>query len=174
MISTTGDKAVPGTQSGIDSNSPASTGGGSEGYMSPIRTTPAKFAKTIISNINGKALRYPKNLSQPLDLLIYVTHWRFLPNKAVLQLVAHELDKGTHPFSRVYFFTRHNASSGDVVTLFPNKEFIRGAIPAQLAQNHYVTFDPGSGIAINDGDNVGVRFNLSPATTKKLGFGQRE
>jgi hypothetical protein len=32
MISTTGDKAVPGTQSGIDSNSPASTGGGSEGY----------------------------------------------------------------------------------------------------------------------------------------------
>jgi hypothetical protein len=84
------------------------------------------------------------------------------------------LDKGTHPFSRVYFFTRHNASSGDVVTLFPNKEFIRGAIPAQLAQNHYVTFDPGSGIAINDGDNVGVRFNLSPATTKKLGFGQRE
>jgi hypothetical protein len=47
-------------------------------------------------------------------------------------------------------------------------------IPAQLAQNHYVTFDPGSGVAINDGDNVGVRFNLSPATTKKLGFGQRE
>jgi hypothetical protein len=135
---------------------------------------PAKFAKTIISNINGKALRYPKNLSQPLDLLVYVTHWRFLPNKAVLQLVAHELDKGAHPFSRVYFFTRHDGSSGDVVTLFPNKEFIKGVIPAQLAQNHYVNFDPASGIAIKEGDKVGVRFNLSPATTKKLGFGKSE
>jgi hypothetical protein len=133
---------------------------------------PAKFARTIVGNIKSKALRYSKSQTQPLDLLVYVTHWRFLPNKAVLQLVAHELDKGDHPFSNIHFFTRHDVSSGDSVTLFPNKDLIKGVVPNQVEENHYVNFDPGSGIAINDGDKVGVRFNLSPATTKKLGFGK--
>ena len=129
---------------------------------------PAKFAKTINAAVNSKALRYPKTRAQPLDLLIYVTHWRFRPNKAVLQLVAHELDEGAHPFSRVHFLSRHDGSSGQVVTLYPNKDLIKGLIPGQLAQKRYVNFDPGSGVPIRDGDEVGTRFNLSPATTKKF------
>jgi hypothetical protein len=131
---------------------------------------PAKFAKTITDKIASKAIRYPKAVGQPLDLLVYITHWRFLPNQTVLQLVAHELDKSVHPFTRVYFLARHDGSSGQSVTLFPNKDFIKGVSPKQLANNQYVNFDPASGVAVRDGDKVGVRFNLSPATTKKLGF----
>lgn len=58
------------------------------------------------------------------------------------------------------------------MTLFPNKDFIRGITPGQLTNSRYVNFDPGSGVAIKKGDTVGVRFNLSPATMEALGFGK--
>lgn len=64
-------------------------------YASGEKTINAgKFAKTIIDKIASKAIRYSRSATKPLDLLVYITHWRFLPNQAVLQLVAHELDGG--------------------------------------------------------------------------------
>jgi hypothetical protein len=47
---------------------------------------PGKFAKTILSAITSKAIKYSSTLSRPLDLLVYATHWRFVPNRSVLPL----------------------------------------------------------------------------------------
>src|SRR5579863_8137077 len=57
---------------------------------------PSKFAKTIIAAIVSKSVRYPTTGTQPLDLLNYVTHWRFRPNDTVIKLVVHGLTSITH------------------------------------------------------------------------------
>jgi hypothetical protein len=129
-----------------------------------------KFAKTFLAEITSKAIRYSAALSQPLHLLVYTTHWRFLPNEVVLKLVARALEATMFPFDRIYFFTRHDVATGRFVLLFPNKDLIKDFSPQQFKDHRYVNFDLGSGVAVAEGDQVGVRFNLSPDATKKLGI----
>jgi hypothetical protein len=127
-----------------------------------------KFADTVLSEICKKAVKYPSNLSQPLDLLVYNTHWRFLPNKTVLQLVAYDLGATTHPFSKVYFFTRLNPTEGRIVSLFPSGDLIQGFDPRAARGNRYINFDPGSGVPFKDGEKIGVRLNLSSDAVQKF------
>ena len=129
---------------------------------------PAKFARTILSGINSKGIRYSRALAQPLDLLVYTTHWRFLPNPSVLQIVSDGLHRSTHPFNHVYYFNRLNENEGQRVDLFPGRELLTGFNRAEAEGTAYVNFDPGSGEAFRDGDKVGVRFALSPSLTKSL------
>jgi hypothetical protein len=127
-----------------------------------------KLADTILSEIRKKAVKYPSNLSQPLDLLVYGTHWRFLPNKTVLQLVAYGLGATTHPFSKGHFFTRLNPTEGRIVSLFPSSDLIQRFDPRTARGNRYINFDPGSGVPFRDGDKIGVRLNLSPDAVQKF------
>src|SRR5262249_4917204 len=129
---------------------------------------PRKFAKKIVSQIMSKAIKYQRGATQPLDLLIYNTHWRFLPNKSVLQLVCHELHNIIHPFSRIYFFTRHNPSEGQVVNICPSTDLLKGFNREEAKGNVYVNFDPGSGEPFTHADKVGVRFALSPTVAKQF------
>jgi hypothetical protein len=132
---------------------------------------PAKFAKTIIAGISSKGIKYPLRLGQPLDLLVYITHWRFLPNQAVLQLVCDDLHRIAHPFSKIYFFHRLDEANGHSTNLFPSRDLLKTFDRAGAEARNYINFDPGSGEPYRDGDKVGVRLGLSPATLKKLNLG---
>ena len=133
-----------------------------------------KFAKTILGAIRSKALKYPKGLQQPLDLLIYHTHWRFRPNEAVLKLVAHGLKGQSLPFARVYYFNRLGAEKGEgkATRLFPDAVILSGFRP-DAPTSKYANFDPAGAQPFNEEGNVGVRFNLSPDAVKKLGLAQK-
>jgi hypothetical protein len=127
-----------------------------------------KFANTILASIDSKALKYPKKLGQALDLLIYNTHWRFLPNEAVLKLVAYGLKSRELPFAHVHFFHRLDQPSGRTTLLFPNPEFLRGFRPGQSSK--YMNFDPADAQAVDDDGKVGVKFNVSANALKQLGL----
>jgi hypothetical protein len=129
---------------------------------------PAKFAKTIVSGIASKGIKYSSKLGQSLDLLVYITHWRFLPNQAVLQLVCDDLHRMAHPFNKIDFFHRLNEADGQSTNLFPSRDLLKAFDRATAEAKTYVNFDPGSGEPYRDGDKVGVRFAVSPETLKKL------
>ena len=129
---------------------------------------PGKFAKTILSAVTSKAVKYPSTLSRPLDLLVYVTHWRFLPNKSVLQLVSDGIHKSSHPFKNIYFLNRLNETETQTVNLFPSRDILEGFDRKEAESKALVNFDPASGEAFRDGDKVGVRFALSPQVAQTL------
>src|SRR5665213_107303 len=101
---------------------------------------PGKFAKTILSAIASKAIKYPNTLSRPLDLLIYTTHWRFVPNKSVLQLVSDGIHKSSYPFSRIYFFNRLNETESQTVDLFPSRDLLEGFNRSEAESHAFVNF----------------------------------
>ncbi|MBN9091646.1 MAG: hypothetical protein J0J01_32395 [Reyranella sp.] len=43
-----------------------------------------KFSDTILSGVQSKAAKYARDVGKPLELLLYVTHWRFLTNHRYL------------------------------------------------------------------------------------------
>jgi hypothetical protein len=127
-----------------------------------------RFAETILSEINKKRVKYPPVLDQQLDLLIYVTHWRFLPHGVVIKLVAAGLAGLKHPFSRVYFFQRMSEVAGHFELIIPYGELLKGFDPRKMKHHEYINFDPASAEPFSDGKQIGVRLNLSPKVVRKL------
>ena len=132
-----------------------------------------KFADTIMSNIRKKAFKYPKALGRVLDLMIYNTHWRFLPNRIVLQLVAFALASIEHPFSRVYQLSMISETQAAVETIFPAGKILSSFNYIAARATRYVNFDPALSEPIKTPDgSIGVELRLDPGTVKNL-FGRK-
>lgn len=128
-----------------------------------------KFAATIIDKIRKKSIKYPVTMARELDLLVYVTHWRFWTSEMVRQIVAHHLTQDTHPFARVLEFSIFDEQSGVIQVLFPNDNLVRRFNPLSAVAHRYVNFDPAKRQPIKNQDgSVGVGFYLSRETVKKF------
>jgi len=126
-----------------------------------------KFADTIWSNILQK--QYPTRLELPLDLLIYTTHWRFLPNQIVRQLVASMLKSHSHPFARVYEFSMLSEGKGRFETLYPNDQLLLGLNEAAARTVRYANLDQAQARQTGGPDgSIGARIDLTPSTVKRL------
>lgn len=124
-----------------------------------------KFSKTILSSIGMKAGKY----NQPVDLLVYNTHWRFLPTDNVRRLVAHGLAQSAQPFSRVFMFSIIQEGVGILALVYPNPQFIEGFDPRTVKDNRYVNFDPAQAQPIkNEDGSIGVRHMVDPQTWKRF------
>jgi hypothetical protein len=128
-----------------------------------------KFSETIISEIRKKAIKYPKATTYVLDLLVYVTHWRFMTSNTVRKMVAHYLKHNAHPFAHVYEFSIFDEASGAIQVLFPSDEWL-GSFHRHAAVAHrYVNIDPATHRSIKNADgSIGVGFNIVPETFAKL------
>jgi hypothetical protein len=127
-----------------------------------------KFAETILSEIGKKASKYPKDVGCPLDLLVYNTHWRFLPSDMVLRLVAYDLRERIHPFDAAHFFKRLGGTEGHIDRLFPNDDMLTACDPARVGAHTYTNVDPAIMTPITNGSTIGARFKLSPETLRRL------
>jgi hypothetical protein len=129
-----------------------------------------KFADTIASGILRKAAKYGRpNPERPLELLIYNTHWRFLPNRAVLQLVAHDLKLRPHPFAQVHCLSMHNQRDATLETLFPTATLLNSFDHAKARATRYANLDPARSHPIKNADgSIGVGMDLGPDAVKKL------
>jgi hypothetical protein len=81
-----------------------------------------------MSEIGKKASRYPQSLEQPLDLLIYTTHWRFLPNQTVLRFLAYNLKNinSSYPFAHVWHFAILSEEEGRIDAIYPSEHLLDG------------------------------------------------
>jgi hypothetical protein len=128
-----------------------------------------KFSATIISEIRKKAVRYPKATTCTLDLLVYVTHWRFVTSDTVRKLVAHYLRRNAHPFANVYEFSIFDEASGAIQVLFPNDAWLGNFHPSAAVAHRYVNIDPATRRPVKNADgSIGVGFNIAPETLAKL------
>ena len=128
-----------------------------------------KFSDTIISGIRRKSAKYPRTLDRPLDLLLCTTHWRFLPNQAVLKLVASHLRENLHPFACVYHIMLFNEDTGVIERLLPNDQLVQGFNKAGARATRYVNFNPAASQSVKNADgSIGVGFMLGPEDLNKL------
>jgi hypothetical protein len=130
-----------------------------------------KFSETILSSVGKKAAKYPRNAGKPLELLLYVTHWRFLTIATVHKLLAFWFLHHQHPFSRVHVFTKLGEISDALETVFPATYLVAGFTPAMASNHRYVNVDPAGWQLTNRQGSVGAGFTLPSATLNKL-FGR--
>jgi hypothetical protein len=117
-----------------------------------------KSSKTIIEAFQRK--RYSKG-EYPIILIMYFTHWRFMPGENVKALLKHFLATDNHPYSEVILYMPITAEEGVEEKLFP-VQVAKLSEPAITAAREviYFNFDPSRAQLAQQGPTVGVQFKV--------------
>jgi len=100
------------------------------------------YAMQIAAAVYTKSNRYRQEGKTPIDLLLYVTHWRFSPSELTVRLVQHFLLSAPPIFDHVFFIKPVSDSEGDPRVLFPSHDPLEGHVPEEFVDGEYLKLDP--------------------------------
>lgn len=111
-----------------------------------------EFSRQIINLITKKSSKYSKNNIRPIDLLLYITHWAFLPNELVIRLAQHELNSIEHIFENVFLLIPLDQKNANLRPLYPSENPLEGRSSEEFQDSTYVNVDPENVSFIKNGE----------------------
>lgn len=105
-------------------------GGSYDSATGVIKSYP--FAEQVLRVILGKSGHYGSRPPVGLHLLLYITHWAFLPGDAITSLLQYWCLRQQHGFEGIYWYAPFDDTTGVAFLLFPTPE------------EHWRGFDPES------------------------------
>lgn len=110
----------------------------------PHSYRPYEFAKAILSGITAKSGHYSRASSpRELFLLLYVTHWSFLPSESALACLRYWCAREPHVFSAIFVFHFLDSIEGVPSWIFPYPTDLLVAFdPEGIRENVCVNLDP--------------------------------
>ena len=109
-----------------------------------IKIQSADYASQLAETVWKKSAHYGKANSQPIHLLVYVTHWRFWSNEVAIRLTQHRLSEKPPIFETVFFIEPLDEKQGNARILFPSKDPLEGHQPEEFDQHFTITPNPGN------------------------------
>ncbi len=92
---------------------------------------PYEMAREIVDNIHKKSERYAGVARcEKISLLLYLTHWAFVPNGTTIALMQYGCSEEPHSFEAIYYYRPSNAHAGMLSEIYPTPK------------DHWVGFDP--------------------------------
>jgi hypothetical protein len=80
---------------------------------------PYEFAKAVLAGIKKKSDHYARTHGRDIFLLLYVTHWSFIPSSSTLACLRYWLARESHRFRAVFSFYLLDPSEGVPQWIFP-------------------------------------------------------
>ncbi|WP_338317553.1 hypothetical protein, partial [Bradyrhizobium ottawaense] len=102
-------------------------------------------AEQLLETIRKKSDRYGKPGNTPIDLLVYTTHYRFLPSEPAVRLVQHSLQASPPMMSSVQFLSFRDQDLVRPRMLYPViGDPLEGHAPESFQDLKYMNFDPAN------------------------------
>jgi hypothetical protein len=98
----------------------------------PASYKPYDFAQRVLDLILSKSAHYAQRPPTGLHLLLYITHWAFIPSESALKLLQFWTLKRAHGFEGVYWYAPIASQDGIPFLIYPT--------PSE----QWSTFDPES------------------------------
>lgn len=102
------------------------------------------YAKQLVATVKEKSAHYGKAGTQPVHLLVYITHWRFWSNEVAIRLAQHFLSQSPPIFENVLFVEPFDASEGNARVLYPSRNPMEGHKPDEFKEHFTFTLNPGN------------------------------
>jgi hypothetical protein len=80
---------------------------------------PYEFAKAVLAGIKQKSDHYAGTQGRDIFLLLYVTHWSFIPSSSTLACLRYWLARQSHRFRAIFSFYLLDPSEGVPQWIFP-------------------------------------------------------
>lgn len=87
--------------------------------QAPARYSPFGVAREIVDKLLSKSARYVAVPNKPIDVLVYVTHWAFVPSEVCVALMQYWLCLSSHRFCYVFLYCPITEHDGIHYRLFP-------------------------------------------------------
>jgi hypothetical protein len=84
-----------------------------------IRIQSFDYAKQLVATVMKKSAHYGRAGTQPIHLLVYITHWRFWSNEVAIRLAQHFLQESPSIFENVFFVEPFDRNEGNAHVLYP-------------------------------------------------------
>jgi hypothetical protein len=102
-----------------------------------------ELAEKIVALVDKKSEHYGgRQPTRPIHLLLYITHWQFLPSEVAIRLAQHFLHLKKPIFENIFFLSPVRASNGSVRVLYPSKEPLEGRHPTEFIDHRYLNLNP--------------------------------
>jgi hypothetical protein len=109
-----------------------------------IRIQSSTYARQIFHAVQEKSAKYSAHSKVPMHLLLYITHWRFLPSEVVIRLVQHFLQQRPSIFENVILVLPIDDKEATVRVLYPSVEPLERRPPEEFSDHWYMNLDPAS------------------------------
>jgi hypothetical protein len=104
--------------------------------------SPYVAAEHVWKQVQKKSDRYRGATTQPIVLLIYVTHWQFCFSDHVFWHLAYRMAQSPPVFLAVFYLSFLEASTVNTVLLYPTSRDFVGYDPERYKNNVTVTLNP--------------------------------
>jgi hypothetical protein len=109
----------------------------------PASYRPYDFAQSILDLILRKSAHYGQHPATGLHLLLYITHWAFIPSESTLCLLRFWTFKRAHGFEGVYWYAPITAEEGIPFLIYPTPSEQWGTFDPERFRSSVVdNFDP--------------------------------
>jgi hypothetical protein len=109
------------------------------------------YAKQLVAAVMDKSAHYGKAGAHPIDLLVYITHWRFWSNEVAIRLTQHFLSEIPPIFENVFFIEPFDAKEGNARLLYPSRNLMEGHRPEEYKDHFSLTLNPGNWEIVSSG-----------------------
>jgi len=109
------------------------------------------YAKQLVATVMEKSAHYGNPGTQPIHLLVYITHWRFWSNEVAIRLTQHFLGESLPIFENVFFTEPFDARRGNARVLYPSKNPMEGHQPEEFKEHFTLTLNPGNWTVVSGG-----------------------
>jgi hypothetical protein len=126
-----------------------------------------QYAKQLRDLVLKKSDHYGKASGTPIQLLVYITHWRFTPAQMCIAVAQHLLRKKNISFSRVSFIQPLDSMNGAAEILFPiqyHRDPYQGGIPQRVVDQVYWNFNSADMRLLRGSGSPGLEQRTSPKT----------
>lgn len=100
------------------------------------------FSRQIIDLVMKKSSKYSPLNANPIHLILYITHWSFLPNELVIRLIQHELNITKHIFENIFLLIPLDSKNANLRVLYPSINPLEKYSPQEFYDSTYINLDP--------------------------------
>lgn len=102
------------------------------------RVRNAEFTESVRKIVEEKNQKYRSIANLQIDLLFYITHWRFRLSDHVIMLLQYDLAKTDHQFKNIMLYEPIDKKEGRILHLYPIPDnFYEGYDMEALRKLHY-------------------------------------
>ena len=99
------------------------------------------YAEQIALAVEEKSRKYCR-LGTPVDLLLYITHWRFVPSETVVRLAQYLINFQRPLFENVFFLIPFDAKDAQLRLLYPSVDPLNGRDLKEYSDHAYMNLHP--------------------------------
>lgn len=84
-----------------------------------LKISYSDYIDSVLKIVSKKSLKYESKSEIPISLLIYCSHWRFIPNDEIIFILQYIIQNNNYIFENIFIYTPLDDTDGTLTLIHP-------------------------------------------------------